>query len=298
MRFITLHPKNLLNYLVMHFTGRLSIAQTFLVNGLLVGIILVKVINPYFSDYETNTRDGVFIHESFRHIFFFAVVFWQSIGCIRLAVKQFSRSMWFKVGSVIVIGLFSTYLSAASYLLYLSSPILYSSIEVLVFDHLKEKGEFQWYDSDKVLRYEGEIYDGFYEDFKSKYLKHEDIKKLYIFSGGGYLTEAKATYEFLKGENIITHTNYCASACLIIFLSGKEREADSNSEFYFHMASKAFKDYDNSPEVDYLYKIYKEANVKKDFVDKLILIPYEEFWEPSAHYLLDAGVVTKIVKDE
>lgn len=298
MSFITLYSRKFLNYLVNHFEGKLNIEQTYVANGFLVSLLLFAVINPYISGYSTTGKDEYLIQQFLFHTTLFSVVFWQSIGCIRLAIKLFSRNVWFKFGSVVIVGLFLAYLSVASYLLYLATPVLYTAVEVIVFGDLKEKGKFEWFHKDKELSYEGEIYDGFYQDFKSQFLKHKDIKSIYLNSNGGYAGEALAAYRFLKDKDITTTSNYCASACTYIYLAGKRREAPSEAIFSFHTTSKLFLDESIWSERMNIYEVYQGANVKERFVSKLVTVPYEEFWEPSAHYLLGEGVVTKIVKYE
>ena len=78
-----------------------------------------------------------------------------------------------------------------------------------------------------------------------QYANENIIKGLLINSNGGLIAQANLIGNYLKFNGIDTYVfDHCASACVIIALSGKTLTAKSNAQFGFHQG-KSISQYDN-----------------------------------------------------
>ena len=88
---------------------------------------------------------------------------------------------------------------------------------------------------------------------------------------------------------------YCASACTIAFLAGKERAAAPAARIGFH-ASRSVGSVETTPspaETAQLRTIYRDAQLPDSFVRQALDTPHEKMWHPPHEVLLTAGVLTR-----
>jgi len=88
---------------------------------------------------------------------------------------------------------------------------------------------------------------------------------------------------------------YCASACTIAFLSGKERAAAPSAKLVFMRVAlwEAWRRHLLSDEVAELRDVYRAAGLPDWFVEQIMKTPNDKMWHPSHDVLLSAGVLTR-----
>jgi len=115
-------------------------------------------------------------------------------------------------------------------------------------------------------------------------------------SAGGWLREGDLLAAVVRRRGLNTYVEgYCASACTIAFLAGKERAADPRALIGFHASRSvgAVAARPTAAESARLRAVYRDAGLPEAFIAKALDTPHEAMWHPTVDEMLDAGVLTR-----
>ena len=114
-------------------------------------------------------------------------------------------------------------------------------------------------------------------------------------SVGGWIHEGELLAQVIRQRGLNTYVEgYCASACTIAFLAGKTRAAAPSSRLGFHAGRQVGGLGTAQRSIDApLRRLYDEAGVKPDFIERALATPHHEIWHPSHAEMLAAGVFTR-----
>jgi len=142
----------------------------------------------------------------------------------------------------------------------------------------------------------GGINDGSAEQLEKALELAPSVTTVVFSSEGGWIREGKMLASVIRKRALNTYVEgYCASACTIAFLSGKERAAAPSAKIGFH-ASRIVGSMEATPssdEVAELRDVYRAAGLPDWFVEQIMKTPNDKMWHPSHDVLLSAGVLTR-----
>jgi len=195
---------------------------------------------------------------------------------------------------VVVLTLFPTMLAG----FFLGLPYSGESLS----EALQESGGPTWSltlsDAEDSVRISGEIQSGLGDALEDLLQAYPGIKRLELESPGGHVNEGLALATLVEKYSLDTAVKtHCDSACTLVFVAGRERILESEAELGFHRCRSTlwyyallYDDENNAKMARYL----ESKGVSKAFTDKVITVPSEAMWYPSADQLLAAGVMTAV----
>ena len=142
---------------------------------------------------------------------------------------------------------------------------------------------------------QGGINKGIAKAMKKTMKKHPDIKKVWLWSTGGWTASGFWLYRTIKKNGMDTYAKVCESACLTAFMGGKNRVLVTGADgLGFHQVTGDFGiDQYTLREQGKTRHLFKKAGVKKWFIKKKFQAKPSGMWYPSPDELLDAGVITR-----
>jgi hypothetical protein len=157
-------------------------------------------------------------------------------------------------------------------------------------------------DSGHEIRVTGEIRPGLSDALTEILEATPGVERLQLESPGGSVREGLALANLVEKYSLDTAVKtYCASACTMIFVAGRERILSADAELGFHRCRSLlwfdaflYDDQHNAELVEY----FRSKRVSKAFADKVISVPSDDVWYPSLDQLLAAGVVTAASNSE
>jgi ATP-dependent protease ClpP protease subunit len=141
----------------------------------------------------------------------------------------------------------------------------------------------------------GGINDGIAEQLDAALQVAPAVTTVVLSSNGGWVSEAESLANVIRKRGLNTYVEgHCASACTIVFLAGKEREAAASAKIGFH-SGRVFGSmgifYDEKN--DQLRVLYQNAGLPDAFVRQAINTPSQKMWYPTHEDLRSAGVLTR-----
>jgi hypothetical protein len=149
------------------------------------------------------------------------------------------------------------------------------------------------------LRLSGEFQHGVSDDLANVLARNPSIRRLELDSPGGYMSEGLAAAALVTKYSLSTSVRHrCASACALVFISGRERVLAPGAKLGFHRARGFFWDdaFDDHRSNVRLIDFVRSKGVKEDFARKAFAIPNADIWYPSVDELLASGVVTTVAR--
>jgi hypothetical protein len=119
-----------------------------------------------------------------------------------------------------------------------------------------------------------------------------NVRLIRLDSPGGYIKSALAVADVIQQRGLDTYVGrLCASACTLIFLSGRQHWLGTNARLGFHQGHGP----GISPtQVDPLLRqAYEHLGVPEPFIAHVLRTPPDDLWVPTQDELLKAGLVTK-----
>ena len=146
----------------------------------------------------------------------------------------------------------------------------------------------------------GDIGYGLPAAFRKEIKKRPDIKKLWLWSHGGYTKESWWLNRAVKKHGIHTYAKLCESACTNIFIGGKTRTLVRGSTgLGFHRYTSFFEAVGGTymrAEESKMKRLFKKSGVSKKFLDVMFKNTKEnKIWYPKHTELLAHGVVHRII---
>jgi hypothetical protein len=122
---------------------------------------------------------------------------------------------------------------------------------------------------------------------------------IHLNSPGGLVGEARQMFALIQERQLITTTDrYCASACVLAFLGGRERYLAPGAKLGLHGESSDVVDASHIAafaEAD--KRTMLSLGIPADFVDKAFSTPSDQLWVPSVGELESARVITGVSTD-
>jgi hypothetical protein len=153
----------------------------------------------------------------------------------------------------------------------------------------------------REIRISGEVRPGLSDALNDVLEATPGVERLELESPGGSVSEGLALADLVDKYSLDTAVKtYCASACTMVFVAGRERLLHSGAKLGFHRCRSLlwfnawlYDDMHNAELAGY----FRSKGVSKDFADKVISVPNDDAWYPSLDQLFAAGVVTTATPD-
>lgn len=279
-----------------HYNGDYSLARSYWVNTLLVslfapvvGIMLLPWLGENFPARYGST--------GFLFVTTLGILawFWAVAGTWASANKHIQRggkSGWATAAKfMIVLGVLRTFGDVGNMM-----PTLKEHIRVAGGTQLGPSTKLELRADSRSILLSGGINDGSAEQLDKALQMAPSVTTVVFSSEGGWIREGQMLADVIRKRGLNTYVEgYCASACTIAFLAGRERAAAPTARIGFH-ASRSVGSTESRPsseETAQLRTLYREAGLPDSFVRQVIDTPHEKMWHPSHEVLLSAGVLTR-----
>lgn len=279
-----------------HYNGDYSLARSYWINTFLVSAFapaLGVALLPWLGN-NAPARYGAI---AFLFVTTLGIVawFWAVSGTWASANKHEARGGkpgWATAAKVVIcLGLFRTLGEIGAAL-----PTVKALYPVAIGQQLGPETRLQVRSDGRSILLSGGINDGSAEQLEAALKKAPTVATVVLASAGGWVREGEMLADVIRKRRLSTYVeNYCASACTIAFLAGKERAAAPFAKIGFH-ASRSVGNVRGKPNLEdtvRLRKIYRDAGLPAPFIAQAIDTPHETMWHPSHDELLAAGVVTR-----
>jgi hypothetical protein len=286
----------LLAFFRRHYNGDYSLARSYWVNTFLVSLfapVLGLMLLPWLSEnFPARYGSAVFL---FITVLGIAAWFWAVSGTWASANKHVQRggkSGWATAAKfMIVMGVLKTFGDVGNLM-----PTLQEHMRVAAGAQLGPSTKLEVRADGRSILLAGGINDGSAEQLEKALQMAPAVTTVVFSSEGGWIREGQMLADVIRKRGLNTYVEgYCASACTIAFLAGKERAAAPSSKIGFHasrsvgsMASRP-----SSEETAQLRAIYRSAGLPDAFIRQVADTPYERMWHPSHAELLATGVLTR-----
>lgn len=291
-----LNYKGPLAFFRRHYNGDYSLGRSYWVNTFLVSLfapVLGLLLLPWLSE-NFPARYGSL---GFLFITALGIVawFWAVSGTWKSASKHVQRGgkpVWAAAAKfMIVIGVLKTFGDVVNL-----TPALEEHIRIAMGAQPGPSTKLEVRADGRSILLSGGINDGSAEQLEKALQLAPAVTTVVLSSDGGWIREGKMLADVIRMRDLNTYVeNYCASACTIAFLAGRERAAAPSAKIGFH-ASRSVGSLASKPSLEETAEfrsIYLSANLPDDFIRKAIETPHDKMWYPSHSDLLAAGVLTR-----
>ena len=271
--------KGALAFFRRHYNGDYSLARSYWVNTFLVSLfapVLGLMLLPWLSE-NFPARYG---SAGFLFITGLGIVawFWAVSGTWASANKHVQRggkSGWVTAAKfMIVMGVLKTFGDVGNLM-----PALQEHMRVATGTQLGPSTKLEVRADGRSILLSGGINDGSAEQLEKALQMAPAVTTVVFSSEGGWIREGQMLAEVIRKRALNTYVEgYCASACTIAFLSGKERAAAPSAKIGFH-ASRSVGSMASNPssaETAQLRAIYQSAGLPDTFIRQVADTPYEK----------------------
>ncbi len=289
-------PESRPNYFTRHWRGELSLARSFWINEVLLGLLVLLALAPlYFLliRYPPSPASLLILLAVFL-VFTLAMATWQGVGVwrsARLHQQRGGKQRWVLVVRLLIIaGVIHTGVSMVELV-----PTLKSALQLAL-----NPNAFASYRltplSETELEFSGGIAPGSLAALEQALAAKPTVKVIQLDSGGGLFGEARAMAMLIEEKRLTTFTNgECMSACALMFMAGKERLLGSQGVLGFH-AAKLFASHEQSSAVVDQYRdALLHYGASKGFVAKVLATGPQDMWFPNAQELKREHIITDSV---
>lgn len=286
------------NYFVRHWRGQLSLPVSYWVNGFLLTFLLVRS----FTAIETSDlAEGLGAHSTgllllSTFLLTIACSVWQGVGVWRSADRHPSRGGskgWATVAKVmVVLGLIRTLAYLVGH-----APVIQDGMFLALGHDRTRPFQLRMVNGNQV-EFSGGIPFGATDALKNLLDTTPGVRVVQLNSSGGRVSEGDRLRQLITARGLVTYTDQtCASACVLAYMGGNERYLGPSGKLGFHQASVAGMAgrSGNREGTERFRRVLLERGVRSSFVDRALATPASNMWYPSAHELLDAHVVTRIM---
>ena len=222
--------------------------------------------------------------------------FWAVCGTWASANKhpqRGGRSGWATAAKImIVLGVIRTIGEVGNML-----PMLKEHFQVASGDQLGPSTKLEVRADGRSILLSGGINDGSAAQLQKALDMAPAVSTVVFSSNGGWIREGVLPAEVVRSRGLNTYVEgYCASACTIAFLAGKERAAAPTARIGFHGSRTVGNTGVNaSPEdTSRLREIYRAAGLPASFIRQALETPHTTMWHPAHDLLLSSGVFTRV----
>lgn len=282
-------------YVIGHWRGEHSLARSYWVNGVLLGLpfnamsSVLEIMPPPKMDLALYTFLTII-----DLVLIMAWVAWFAIGTWRSAsshVRFTGRRFWARVAQFLVV-LNLLFMPLAIY----GGGVSIWNLGLAVLGRDGFTPATLRIDENGVLVLEGHLMFETPAAFEQVLADNGAITMVQLESLGGYLEPAKMMAEMIEERGLETYTSIeCASACTDLFIAGRTRYLDFDGVLGFHSVSVG-----GIPDVvisaldtDFTH-FFLDQGVPQSFLDKANAVPSSEIWVPTLLELVEANIVTHI----
>jgi hypothetical protein len=286
----------MLNYIVQHWRGKISLAQAVWVNLVLLFLalsFLERFLFPPFIENELAVTFAVYIYFIVVKLIIYP---WQVVGVLRvsdLRIKSNTGRSWATAAqAVLVVSLAATLVATIE---------TYQSLQV--FKHkliLKEialpepQYSLDLIKQDTLIHLRGPFDIGITNRVEELIKRKPEITGIILDSEGGQIYEGRGLARLIRENSLQTISlDKCLSSCTTAFVAGTTRSLGPNARLGFHQ----YKTYSLVPSINVENEqakdmaIFVKQGVSPEFLEKVFIQPPESMWWPEIDELVDARVV-------
>jgi len=172
----------------------------------------------------------------------------------------------------------------------------YSIAEFLIIaTDSDKKAEIDYDPSSQSIFINGDLGFGVSNKLKQVMAEHPNIKLLALRSPGGKSAEGNAIYHLVKENRMDTLVwDKCASACVDVYIAGKNRYITNTAEFGLHRSGHHWDDRDSGPSAEDLYfaELQRKAGVAEWLIQRGLEPSIHGLYEPSPQEAFDGRLAT------
>lgn len=295
---VPVHPvrdyRGPLAFVRRHYNGDYSLARSYWVNTFLLslfapllGVMLVPLLGEHFAARWSST--AVLLVSALA----LALWLWAIAGTWASANKHVSRggqARWASAAKiVIVLGVLKTIGDMG-----MTLPQYSEHWQVARGQQAGSPTEIEVRADGKSLLLRGGINDDSPEKLEHALARAPAIHTVVLQSEGGWVRQGLRVAEVIRARGLNTYVeNYCASACTIAFLAGKERAADPRAKIGFHRARIVGQRASSGNDTSGLLRFYRGAGLPESVISKIAATPFEDMWFPNHTEMLANGILTR-----
>ncbi|WP_266183676.1 hypothetical protein [Dyella humicola] len=287
-------------YIAAHWRGELSLAESYWLNGVLLGVAMV-ILESALLAWMKNS------HPSLTSVLVIAAIYgaarlimsvWQVVGILRSAALSGSR--WAVVVNILMV---LAILAALGRL-----PTQWHNLQGLA-QGAAEQRRLSHYkigldpSGDAILA-QGTIGVDYAKGIAEAFTAHRDIHRLVLDSLGGDVDNGMQLHDFLVAHPDISVEvdHFCASACTLAFIGGTERLVSVNATLGFHqmhsMIDTRFSaDYTESKQEAFKSLLAKRG-ASEDFIGLAFAKQGNDIYAPNADSLFANHIITGLRLDD
>jgi len=227
------------NVFVRHWRGELSLARSYWVNHLVLGICvgvslaaLAAAINHRAA--EQPVRWLISLGLTWGGIILFSL--WAMVGVWRAATayRRSGKRFWGAAAKVTIgLGLLNLVYS----LCVVAIPQTSGVLEILAGDKRLGPHHFKVMNNGTMLDFSGGISFGTAREFETMLNAMDNVRTVRLNSIGGRIAEAQKISDLIRARRLSTYvTQQCLSACTIVFLGGRQRYLFASARLGFHQS--------------------------------------------------------------
>ncbi len=295
-----LPPKPRTNYLLAHWRGELSLAQSYWCNGVLVGLglsVTQTTLLAWLNRAHLSLTHLLIVVASYA-VMRLVVSVWQVVGILRAAAMSDSR--WAIVVNILmVLGILATIGTL---------PTEWAALQKIAAG-ASEQRRFSQYtiapDADgQSIVAKGTIGVDYADAVADAFKAHPSAHRLVLDSVGGDVDNGMQLHDFLASRPDITVEvdHFCASACTLAFIGASQRIASTHSSFGFHQMRSMIDSRSSQAYVGELQEKYKallaQRGASPDFIRLAFAKQGEEVYSPHADELFANHIITGLRMDD
>jgi hypothetical protein len=158
-----------------------------------------------------------------------------------------------------------------------------------------EKADILYRPKSHALTIKGALGFGTTNKLREALAKHPDVKLIGLNSPGGRTAEGDAIYHLVKENRMDTLVwDQCASACIAIYIAGKNRYLTDTAEFGLHRSGHHWDERDSGPSATDLYfaALQRKAGVAEWLIQRGLEPSIHGIYRPTPQEALDGHLAT------
>ena len=158
-----------------------------------------------------------------------------------------------------------------------------------------EKADILYKPKIHALIIQGELGFGTTNKLREAIAKHPDVKLIGLDSPGGRVAEGNAIYHLVKENRMDTLVwNNCASACVDIYIAGKNRYLTDTAEFGLHRSGLHWDTRDSGPTATdfYFANLQRKAGVAEWLIQRGLEPSIHGIYSPTPQEAFDGHLAT------
>lgn len=293
-------PSN--NYFARHWRGELSLAKSYWVNGVLIGLVVgVAVVALGFAVNRRGEAQPVVWMATLITTWVIVALFsmWQTVGVWRSAsnYKAGGKSFWGGLAkTVTVIGV----LNLAYNCLFVGTAQLAGIWEIIDGDARVGPHQFKVLANGQMLEFSGGITFGVAGELNGFLQAMGNVRSVKLNSQGGRILEAQRMSDLIRARGLTTFVEKdCMSACTIVFLGGKERVVMPAARIGFHQpAFRGMTASSRRAAISTEMARLQNFGLSRQFAERANTATPSGMWFPDKDELVREKVVTRVVQPQ